>query len=61
MIDNDYDEQKDSQAVQNNNSMPGKRFIEQQKGVDAYFIYGDELGNYQVWHTDGLKKYIELP
>jgi thiamine biosynthesis lipoprotein len=38
-----------------------KRFIEKQKGVDAYFIYGDELGNYQVWHTDGLKKYIELP
>jgi thiamine biosynthesis lipoprotein len=36
-----------------------KRFIENQKGVDAYFIYGDEFGNYQVWYTDGLKKYIE--
>jgi thiamine biosynthesis lipoprotein len=34
-------------------------FIEKQKGVDAYFIYGDEFGNYQVWHTDGLRKYIE--
>jgi thiamine biosynthesis lipoprotein len=38
-----------------------RQFIEKQKGVDAYFIYGNELGNYQVWHTDGLKKYIELP
>ena len=35
------------------------KFMENQKGVDAYFIYGDEFGNYQVWYTDGLKKYIE--
>lgn len=38
-----------------------KTFVENQKGVDAYFIYGDRYGNYQVWHTDGLKKYIETP
>jgi len=38
-----------------------KIFIENQKGVDAYFIYGDEFGNYQVWRTDGIKKYIESP
>jgi len=38
-----------------------KVFIENQKGVDAYLIYGDEFGNYQVWHTDAMKKYIELP
>lgn len=38
-----------------------KIFVEDQKGVDAYFIYGDEFGNYQVWHTDGMKKYIETP
>ncbi len=38
-----------------------KDFVENQKGVDAYFIYGDEFGNYQVWHTNGPKKYIEIP
>lgn len=38
-----------------------KKFIENQKGVDAYFIYGNEFGNYQVWYTNGMKKYIELP
>ena len=36
-------------------------FIEDQKGVDAYFIYGDGLGGYQVWHTNGLRKYIDSP
>jgi len=39
----------------------GKIFVEGQKGVDAYFIFGDEYGAYQVWYTDGMKKYIELP
>ncbi len=34
-------------------------FIGDQKGVDAYFIYGDELGAYQIWFTDGLQKYLE--
>ena len=38
-----------------------KVFVENQKGVDAFLIYGDEFGNYQVWHTDGIKKYIESP
>ncbi len=38
-----------------------KNFVENQKGVDAFLIYGDEFGNYQVWHTDGMKKYIESP
>lgn len=36
-----------------------RKFIENQKSVDAYLIYGDEFGSYQVWYTDGLKKYIE--
>lgn len=38
-----------------------KDFVEDLKGVDAYFIYGDEFGNYQVWYTDGIKKYVESP
>ena len=38
-----------------------KIFVEKQKGVDAYFIYSDEFGNYQVWYTDVMKKYIESP
>lgn len=39
----------------------GKEFVEELKGVDAYFIFGDEFGAYQVWFTDGMKKYIEMP
>lgn len=38
-----------------------KAFVENRKGVDAYFIYGDRYGNYQVWNTDALNKYIERP
>lgn len=38
-----------------------KIFVEDLKNVDAYFIYGDEFGAFQVWFTDGMKKYIELP
>jgi thiamine biosynthesis lipoprotein len=38
-----------------------KTFVENQDGVDAYFIYGDQFGFYQIWYTDGLKKYIEAP
>jgi thiamine biosynthesis lipoprotein len=38
-----------------------KEFIEDLKDVDAYLIYGDEVGAYQVWYTEGLKKYIENP
>ena len=36
-------------------------FIEGLKNTDAYFIYGDEEGKYQVWYTNGLKKFIETP
>ena len=36
-------------------------FIEGMKNTDAYFIYGDDQGTYQVWYTDGLRKYIESP
>jgi len=39
----------------------GKEFVEGQKRVDAFFVYGNEYGSYQVWFTDGLKKYIEKP
>ena len=38
-----------------------RTFVENQSGLDAYFIYSDQFGNYRVWHTDGMKKYIELP
>ena len=38
-----------------------REFVEGQKGVDGYFIFGDELGAYQVWYSEGLKKYIETP
>jgi len=38
-----------------------KEFISGLKGVDAYFIYGDESGAYQEWYTPGLKKYLEKP
>jgi len=38
-----------------------KSFIEGLKKTDAYFIYGDDQGAYQVWYTEGLKKYIESP
>ena len=38
-----------------------RKFVKEQKGVDAYFIFGDEFGAYQVWYTDGMKKYIESP
>ena len=38
-----------------------KDFVEKLKGVDAYFIYGDNFGNYRVWHSEGLNKYIESP
>lgn len=36
-------------------------FIKNQRNTDAYFIYGDETGAFQVWYSDGLKKYIESP
>jgi thiamine biosynthesis lipoprotein len=36
-------------------------FIKGLANTDAYFIYGDESGAYQVWYTEGLRKYIESP
>jgi thiamine biosynthesis lipoprotein len=36
-------------------------FIGNQKDADAYLIYGDEVGAYQVWYSEGLKKYMETP
>jgi len=38
-----------------------KAFIEGLKKTDAYFIFGDDQGTYQVWYTEGLRKYIEMP
>jgi thiamine biosynthesis lipoprotein len=38
-----------------------KEFIMAQPQTDAYFIYGDEQGNYQVWFTKTLRKYIQEP
>jgi thiamine biosynthesis lipoprotein len=36
-------------------------FISNFKQVDAYFIFGNEYGNYEVWHTPALRKYIASP
>lgn len=38
-----------------------KAFVQGMRGTDAYFIFGNELGAYEVWYTDGLEKYIESP
>ena len=38
-----------------------RAFIERQEDTDAYLIFGDEFGAYQVWFTPGLKKYMESP
>ena len=38
-----------------------KEFISGLKGVDAYLIYSDSSGVFQVWHTPGLGKYLEQP
>jgi len=38
-----------------------REFVEGIKGTDAFFIYGDESGAYQVWYTAGMRKYIEMP
>lgn len=36
-----------------------REFVEAQPGVEAYFIYNDDKGNYQEWYTEGLKNYLE--
>jgi thiamine biosynthesis lipoprotein len=38
-----------------------KAFIEGLPHTDAYFVYGNDAGTYQVWYTDRLRKYIESP
>ncbi len=35
-----------------------KTLIEKADGVEAYLIYGDEVGLYQVYSSKGFKKYI---
>jgi thiamine biosynthesis lipoprotein len=34
------------------------RFLNENKFLDAYLIYSDENGNFKVYYTRGLKKYI---
>lgn len=36
-----------------------KLMIEKVRGLEAYIIYGDEDGLFQVYYTDGFKPYIE--
>ena len=36
-------------------------FILSQPDTDAYFIYGDDSGEYREWYTDELKKYLNFP
>jgi thiamine biosynthesis lipoprotein len=38
-----------------------KAFVEGLPQTDAYFIYGEEDGTYQVWYTENLRKYIDTP
>ncbi len=38
-----------------------KAFIERMPDTDAYLIYGDDDGTYQVWYSENLRKYIEEP
>ena len=32
-----------------------KEFLQKHKNIDAYFIYNDSLGRYQIWKTEGVK------
>jgi thiamine biosynthesis lipoprotein len=34
------------------------RFLKENKFLDAYLIYSDEKGNFKVYYTEGLKRYI---
>jgi thiamine biosynthesis lipoprotein len=34
------------------------RFLNENRFLDAYLIYSDEKGNFKVYYTKGLKKYI---
>ncbi len=35
-----------------------REFLQKQSLLEAYLIYNDEKGEYRVWYTDGMKKYI---
>jgi len=35
--------------------------VEGLSNTDAYFIFGNDMGAYEVWYSEGLSKYIELP
>ncbi|HDP75163.1 MAG TPA: FAD:protein FMN transferase [Bacteroidales bacterium] len=35
-----------------------KNFVANSNDIDAYLVYSDSLGNYQVWMNEGMKKRI---
>jgi FAD:protein FMN transferase len=35
------------------------KFLDENRFLDAYLIYSDEKGNYKVYYTKGLKRYIQ--
>jgi thiamine biosynthesis lipoprotein len=36
----------------------GKALLEKLDGIEVYFVFGDQQGNYQVFFSDGMKKMI---
>ncbi len=36
-----------------------KKFLAMHPEIQAYLIYSDDKGNYQVFETEGLKKMIQ--
>ncbi len=36
-------------------------FVEDLKDTDADLIFGNDMGAYEVWYSEGLSKYIESP
>lgn len=37
-----------------------KKLVNRIEGLDAFFIYSDEQGNYLSWASKGIEKYVEL-
>jgi thiamine biosynthesis lipoprotein len=35
-----------------------RSFLETHRDMDAYLIYNDEMGEYRVWHTEGMGKIL---
>ncbi len=33
-------------------------FLEERRDLDAYLIYNDQAGEYRVWYTDGMGKFL---